>query len=102
MNLGAASVGRVAHSKMRTLVVGRNIAAAAHDVLALAYAIGVQVYGCPDRVARAFGAPDEFQLHPVMAIGVDVLQQNRRTIDGADDHVNPAVVEQVSERRAAS
>ena len=35
-------------------------------------------------------------------IGIDILQQHRRPVDGVDDHVDLAVVEQVAESRAAS
>ena len=47
-------------------------------------------------------AADQLHLHPVMVVGVDVAQQDRRPVDGIDDDVDLAVVEEVAEGRAAS
>ena len=44
---------------------------------------------------------DKLHLHPVMMIGIHVAQQHRRSVDGIDDHIDFAVVEQVAEGRAA-
>ena len=79
--------------KVRALVIGRFVTAAAHNVAPLPQATGSQVDGCPDRVARALGSTDQFHAHPVMFVRVHVVQQNRRMVHAVDDHIDFPVVE---------
>jgi hypothetical protein len=44
--------------------------------------------------------PDQFQLNPVVMVGVHVAQKRRRSVKIVDHHVDLPVVEQIAERRA--
>src|SRR6266700_2503521 len=52
-NLDRPRIGGIAKAEMRALVVGRDVAAAAHYVLALPDAVGSQVNGRAHAIARA-------------------------------------------------
>ena len=49
-----------------------------------------------------FRPADQLHLHPVVMVGVDVAEQHRRAVDGVDDHIDLAVVEEVAKGRSAS
>ena len=57
MDFGGAGVGGVAEAEVGPLIVGRDVAAAAHHVFALADAVGGEVDGCADGIARASSLP---------------------------------------------
>src|SRR6185437_7080410 len=90
--------GCVSYAELNTQVVGREIAASAEHVAALANAIGVQVDGRADSIARALGSADQLQLNPVVTIRIHVAQQYRHAVHIVEDNVDFAVIEQVAER----
>ena len=102
MNFSCSGIGCVTQAKVRALVVGRDVTASAHHVLALTNAICRQIYSCANSITRTPGPSHKLQFHPMVMIGIDVLQQYWGSIHGVDDHIDLAVVEEIAERRSAS
>ena len=101
MNFERADIRSIAQSKVQTAVVGRDIAAAGENILSLTHPVGRKVRCGAGGVARAFRPTHELDFDPMMMVRIHVAQQNGRTIDGIDDHVDLAIVEEVAECRAA-
>src|SRR6266567_2074827 len=87
---------------MGALVVGGEVAAGAEDILTRPYAVRLEKDLGADRIARAARAADQVEFRPVMMVGIDVTEQNRRTVDGADDGVDLAIVEEIAKGCTAS
>ena len=101
VNLRGAGSCAVGQAEVYAQIVRRKITAAAQHVSALAHVRRIQIYGSADRIARTARASNEFQLYPMMMIGVHVAQQNRHAIHVVDDDADLAIVEDVSEGCAA-
>ncbi len=69
--------------------------------MAHAQSVGLEVDGGASGVFGTLAVADQLHLDPVVLVGIHVAQQDRRTVDGIDDDVDFAVVEQVAEGRAA-
>src|SRR5208282_1260819 len=86
----------IAQAEVDALVVRGHVAAAAKHVSTLTDTVGGEINGRSNGIARTFGAADELEFDPMVAVGVDVAEEHRRSVKRVDDDIDLAVVEEVA------
>src|SRR6266849_9185867 len=82
---------------MQSLIGTRCIASATEHVATLADSSSGDENLGADGVARALGTAHQLERHPVVRVFHDIAQQSRRRIYVVQNHIDVAVVEQITE-----
>jgi hypothetical protein len=76
VNLCRTGIHSICQAEVNPQVVGGEAAAAAQHASALANAARSEINRRSNRIARAFGTPDQFQLDPVVVVWIYIAQQH--------------------------